>query len=95
MLNVLLTSFEHGLGYGEAGTVGYGGQVPGGATLYDDLWFAKSARGALVTTYGTYSWIAAFLSRADAVHVPYTEDRAPQLRDEALQRTHGRDGGRR
>ena len=35
-----------------------------GAHAFDDLWFAKSAAGALVTTYGTYSWVAAFLSRA-------------------------------
>jgi hypothetical protein len=43
-----------------------------GKDAYDDLWFVKSTRGPLVLTYGTYSWIAGFLSHASAVHTPIT-----------------------
>ena len=37
----------------------------------EDIWNIKSAR-YVVTTYGTFSWVGAFLSEAVEVHKPYT-----------------------
>lgn len=41
-----------------------------GAVLYD-LWTVKKAR-FVVESYGTFSWMGGFLSRAEEVHKPYT-----------------------
>jgi hypothetical protein len=39
----------------------------------EDIWSIKSAR-YIIASYGTFSWVGAFLSRAVEIHKPYTSN---------------------